>query len=348
MSIVNRSKCSEQRMNFGVKSARISGSGMRASSVGRSSVRVVTARDSTGPPRQTPVQLKVRHMKRRFLAAAMLLGRLPLARCAQAPPGRVVILGFDGVDSQVVEQMLAAGRLPNLAALEGARRLLAADARPCRRRRPFPGRPSRRGSIPGGHEIFDFLKRDPADRVPTFAVAEETTAPFLFGKSNPVVLGARRGARLLARRGACSSSGAGARSGLVVLARSAARRRAASSWPSRAWLPAERPGVKNNRRGRDVLERAGRAAGDGDADAGDVPAGAFRDGRLLSGLGVPDISGRIGKPAFYTSDPFFAPREGNDFSIELVRLESNSGRSRRRSRARPASPSGARARSSCR
>jgi hypothetical protein len=56
------------------------------------------------------------------------------------------------------------------------------------------------------------------------------------------------------------------------------------------------------------------------------PPERFEDGRLLSGLGVPDLSGRIGKPAFYTSDPFFAPREGNDFSIELVRLESNVGR----------------------
>ena len=56
------------------------------------------------------------------------------------------------------------------------------------------------------------------------------------------------------------------------------------------------------------------------------PPEAFPGGRMLSGLGVPDLSGRIGKPAFYTSDPFFAPREGNDFSVELVRLESNVGR----------------------
>src|SRR6185295_15725379 len=45
----------------------------------------------------------------------------------------------------------------------------------------------------------------------------------------------------------------------------------------------------------------------------------------LSGLGVPDVSGRIGKPFFFTSDPFFAPREGNDFSVEVVKLESNTG-----------------------
>ncbi|HEY3169926.1 MAG TPA: alkaline phosphatase family protein, partial [Thermoanaerobaculia bacterium] len=56
------------------------------------------------------------------------------------------------------------------------------------------------------------------------------------------------------------------------------------------------------------------------------PPEPFAGGHLLSGLGVPDLSGRIGKPAYYTSDPFFAAREGNDFSIELVRLQSNLGR----------------------
>ena len=56
------------------------------------------------------------------------------------------------------------------------------------------------------------------------------------------------------------------------------------------------------------------------------PPERFAEGGMLSGLGVPDLSGRIGKPAYYTSDPFFAPREGNDFSIDIVRLESNVGR----------------------
>ena len=56
------------------------------------------------------------------------------------------------------------------------------------------------------------------------------------------------------------------------------------------------------------------------------PPEAFADGTMLSGLGVPDLSGRIGKPAFYTSDPFFTPREGNDFSVEVTRLETNAGK----------------------
>ena len=55
------------------------------------------------------------------------------------------------------------------------------------------------------------------------------------------------------------------------------------------------------------------------------PAVDYDNGRLLSGLGVPDVRGRIGTPSFYTSDPFFAPKNKNEFSVELVRLESNNG-----------------------
>ena len=36
---------------------------------------------------------------------------------ASTPPSRVVVLAFDGVDAGIVQGMIAAGRLPNLAAL---------------------------------------------------------------------------------------------------------------------------------------------------------------------------------------------------------------------------------------
>ena len=55
------------------------------------------------------------------------------------------------------------------------------------------------------------------------------------------------------------------------------------------------------------------------------PAVDYDDGRLLSGLGVTDVRGRVGTPSYYTSDPFFAPKNKNEFSVELVRLESNKG-----------------------
>ena len=94
----------------------------------------------------------------------------------------------------------------------------------------------------------------------------------------------------------------------------------------KAWIPEERPGVVNNRRGDTFWSfPAARPAAVMRMPV-TFPPEVFAGGRLLSGLGVPDISGRIGKPAFYTSDPFYAVREGNDFSIDLVRLPANTGR----------------------
>ncbi|MGE5275899.1 MAG: alkaline phosphatase family protein [Acidobacteriota bacterium] len=261
-------------------------------------------------------------MKKSFPVMFLLL--IP-ALCLADPPKapRVVILGFDGVDAHVVEQMLAAGRLPNLADLK--RRGGYSPLTPTvPAQTPVSWATFTTGLDPGGHEIFDFLKRNPADRVPTFAVAEETTAPILFGKSNPIVLAFAAallfwiaGAILFLRRRRFLPflifDAAGA---LVFLGVFLA---------VRAWLPPTRPAVKNNRRGETFWSVAGARPATVLRMPVTFPPEAFRDGRLLSGLGVPDLSGRIGKPAFYTSDPFFAPREGNDFSIELVRLESNVG-----------------------
>ena len=65
---------------------------------------------------------------KRILAClgGVLLGLAPLA--AAEPPGRVVILGFDGVDAAVVEEMLSRGQLPNLAALKARGGYSPADA----------------------------------------------------------------------------------------------------------------------------------------------------------------------------------------------------------------------------
>ncbi|HEX7529267.1 MAG TPA: alkaline phosphatase family protein, partial [Thermoanaerobaculia bacterium] len=94
-----------------------------------------------------------------------------------------------------------------------------------------------------------------------------------------------------------------------------------------ALLPTEIPWPINNRRGTPFWEEAGRK---GIASVVmhvpvTFPAVDFDHGRLLSGLGVTDVRGRVGTPSFYTSDPFFAPKNKNEFSVELVRLESNKG-----------------------
>jgi predicted AlkP superfamily phosphohydrolase/phosphomutase len=55
------------------------------------------------------------------------------------------------------------------------------------------------------------------------------------------------------------------------------------------------------------------------------PATDFHDGHMLSGLGVPDMSGRVGKPFFFTSELDVQRSGSNEFSIEVVQLEDNKG-----------------------
>lgn len=225
------------------------------------------------------------------------------------------------MDAGIVEHQMAKGKLPNLAALKakgGFTPLLP----PIPAQTPVSWSSFATGLDPGSTRIFDFLKRDPKVLTPTFAIAEETEVPFLFGRANPWIAGfalllllgllpqifARRSFRWIFL---AVGLGAGA------VAYGAVRKD----------VPTLRPAAINNRQGETLWKSLG--------DAGKkvvvlrmpvtFPPDEFPEGRLLSGLGVPDLSGRIGRPSFYTSDPFFAPKGGNDFSIELVRLDNNLG-----------------------
>src|SRR5262249_6768874 len=93
----------------------------------------------------------------------------------------------------------------------------------------------------------------------------------------------------------------------------------------RAYVPPTRPDVQNQRKGKTFWTESGAPPAAVMRMPVTFPPEPFEQGRMLAGRGVPDLSGRIGKPFYFTSDPFFTPREGNDFSIELVRLESNVG-----------------------
>ena len=279
-------------------------------------------------------------MRARVFAVLVGLGvalGVPSRLGAAAPPGRVVILGFDGVDAALVEQMLAAGQLPELAALK-ARGGYSPLTPTVPAQTPVSWATFSTGLDPGGHEIFDFLKRDPANRIPTFAVAEQKSVPFLLGRNNPIAFAAAGLALLLipalvlfARR---------RRIAAAILAALGLAAGAGAFFAARAWLPASRPWVQNNRRGPVFwAEPAARPATVIRMPV-TFPPEAFPDGRMLSGLGVPDLSGRIGRPAYFTSDPVFAPREGNDFSVEITRLESNTGRQEVRVVGPPGKPFG--------
>src|SRR5512135_2244462 len=123
------------------------------------------------------------------LTAVLAIGARAAAAAPAPVPGRIVILGFDGVDAHIVEGMLARRELPNLAALK-ARGGYAPLTPTVPAQTPVSWATFSTGLDPGGHEIFDFLKRDPSDLVPTFAVAEEIEVPFLLGRANGPVFGA--------------------------------------------------------------------------------------------------------------------------------------------------------------
>ena len=255
------------------------------------------------------------------ILAALLLSLAAGSGHAGKTRPRVIVLGFDGADFKLVSRYMAEGKLPNLANL--ARQGGFAPLRPTiPAQTPVSWSTFSTGLSPGRTQIFDFLKRNPKTYRPEFAVAEEGRKRFLAGAQNPLaaaalVFGLAAVLALLARKRPLLAIG------FLVLGALAAF----FAHRTAQLLPVEIPTVKNNRRGTPFWELAGAKGFRSVVMHVPVtfPAQDFDNGRLLSGLGVPDVRGRIGTPSFYTSDPFFAPKNRNEFSVELVRLVSNVG-----------------------
>jgi predicted AlkP superfamily phosphohydrolase/phosphomutase len=265
------------------------------------------------------------------LAAFLPIVSLLAAPSAAASAPRVVVLGFDGADHALVAKMMGDGKLPNLAALAkkgGFSKLLPTIPA----QTPVSWSTFSTGLSPGRTMIFDFLKRDPKTYRPEFAIAEEGKKDFLFGKMNKAVIPAVLGGaafvliagllKILLRR---RVKGFGV--GMVAAALVAGALFTFIGIRISSLLPTQIPFATNNRRGTPFWELAGGRGIHSVVMHVPVtfPAVDYDNGRLLSGLGVPDVRGRIGTPSFYTSDPFFAPKNKNEFSVELVRLESNKG-----------------------
>jgi predicted AlkP superfamily phosphohydrolase/phosphomutase len=94
------------------------------------------------------------------LACLLLAAGAPSHADAPARPG-IFVVGVDGMDPVILERMLRAGSLPNLAALaqEGSFQSLATVNPP---QSPVAWSSFVTGMDPGGHGIFDFVHRDPA------------------------------------------------------------------------------------------------------------------------------------------------------------------------------------------
>ena len=239
----------------------------------------------------------------------VLMGTAVLLLAAAAPPAgaaeaeRVVVLGFDGADAHLTETYMDEGRLPNLARLRdtGTYAPLGTTTPP---QTPVSWSSFATGMNPGKHGIFDFLRRDLETYQPDFAMYEIGSETSLGGKHNHylvatalfllcLILGLLFGGLTRrVRRGIAVSGVVGlVLGGIAVFA-------------ARDLLPYRLPTVENTRRGLTFWEIAG--------DAGipstivrvpaTFPARAFDHGRLISGLGVPDIRNTFGTFSYYTTE----------------------------------------------
>ncbi|MCH9651853.1 MAG: alkaline phosphatase family protein [Deltaproteobacteria bacterium] len=240
---------------------------------------------------------------------------------------KVVILGFDGVDGDLTQQWMEEGKLPNLSRLAEQ-----GTFSPMRvtipSQTPVSWSTFSTGLNPGRHGVFDFLRRNADNYQPSFGFMDKVTVPFLWGKKTPWVLGGLVALgltlllwlvlKLLRMRTGRAVWVAGTLGLLAGVGTHLAADRL---------LPESQPKPVNFQQGATFWEVLG--------DAGvrtkvvrmpvTFPPEPFAHGHLLSGMGTPDLSARIGKPFYFTSELFFTPRNGGDFSIEVVELFDNRG-----------------------
>ncbi|SFI64715.1 alkaline phosphatase family protein [Planctomicrobium piriforme] len=138
-----------------------------------------------------------------FASAVFMLLLWPVRQLARVllrrrPPGkprfkRVVILGLDGLDHGLTHQLLTAGKLPNLAALQaqGDFKPLGSTLPPIS---PVAWSSFQTGVNPGKHNIFDFLIPDQKTYQPRLSSVEIRTStrtygigPFRFSIARPDV-----------------------------------------------------------------------------------------------------------------------------------------------------------------
>lgn len=235
---------------------------------------------------------------------------------------RVIILGFDGVDAGLVERWMGEGHLPNLSRLqeEGTFTPLGTTNPP---QTPVSWSSFSTGLNPGRTEIFDFLKRMQDSYFPTFALNEERRRTLGLGSANALIAGL-----IVALLGlAATFVLASGRRTRAIGASIAIVFGALAGLGIRHWIPLEVPMAINNRKGVSLWEAASLEGLRARVIRVPTtfPAEVFEGGEMLSGLGVPDMRGRIGTPAMYVSDPAYEVRD-NQFSIEVIRLPQNQGR----------------------
>src|SRR5262249_36721875 len=131
--------------------------------------RALPRGDRPRPPRNT-LQRPLCPERRRPGASPVPV-RFPLTASARGvndvmrPFDKVIVLGLDGLEPKIVDRLLCAGELPHLARLraEGGYGRVATT---CPAQTPVAWSTFATGTNPGGHGIFDFIRRDPVTRLP--------------------------------------------------------------------------------------------------------------------------------------------------------------------------------------
>lgn len=163
---------------------------------------------------------------------------------------KVIILGFDGIDPDLLSKWMDKGKLPNLKRLgESGTFLELGTTNPAES--PVAWSSFATGTNPGKTGIFDFLKRDPQTYMPDLATTSFSEGKFLL-----------------------------------------------------RFFPIEKPSVTCNRKGTSFWQIASRNRLKCVVLQAPVtfPPEKVVGGKLLSGLGVPDIRGTQGTFSYYATD----------------------------------------------
>ncbi len=242
-----------------------------------------------------------------IVASALFLALTPSVSPAQTQTTeRVIILGFDGADPDLVQTFMDQGRLPNLKRLaeQGTFSSLA-TTNPAES--PVSWASFTTGQGPGHHGIFDFLRRVPGTYLPEIALAKSTTQSIMPSRVTRGALAAGLAlvAFLVGFLG-LKMARAGARAALVagvVLAMGAGGVGALAAF---RWIPYEMPKAESTRKGVAFWDQV--AASGRRVTAIDIPvtfpAKAEPGVQLTTGLGTPDVRQTWGNWSVYSSASF--------------------------------------------
>lgn len=120
--------------------------------------------------------MNLRHRPRAVPACLFVaLALLATSACNRpaAPGTRVIVLGLDGMDYGLASELMAQGLMPNFSRMaeSGTFSPLATSIPP---QSPVAWSNFITGMDPGGHGIFDFVHRDPADKTPYLSTSRTT------------------------------------------------------------------------------------------------------------------------------------------------------------------------------